>query len=521
VTAAAAIAWEFRRRHRWGWIALSSYLLILAVIKLVIVARGARITFSSGENFAFVVVVPITVTFIYFLAVFTFGLTGDIAARQSMYPPRMFSLPLTTNALAGWPMLYGTLAIAVLWVALRLFALWPSDFKVPVLWPALMAASLLAWTQALTWMSYPLSGLRVIVTVLWLMTIDASVLVALEFKPSEGLMLAILAPHVPLAFLTARYAVGRARRGDVPHWRLASSRSTGERREHFASAARAQMWFEWRQHGRSLPSIVAILLPFELAMLFVFRETPAIIFETLALVLLTPPFMATFVAATVSKPNLSFTLTRPLTNASLISAKLKSAMWSTIAAWMLIVIALPIAVRLSGTTEPVREEARRLVQAFGPPRAIVFVLLLFVALVVSTWKQLVQSLYIGMTGREAWAKAAVFIALSLLAVLMPVGHWVLTNEAPRAALWNAIPAILIALVCLKAIAASWIALRRDDLLLSVIVWNACVFALYGVLAWIIPNLVLRHYVIALIAILAVPLVRISAIPLAVERNRHR
>ena len=521
MTPAGAIAWEFRRRYRWGWIALGSYLLILAIIKIAILARGGSITFSSAENFAFVVAVPLTSTFIYFLAVFTFGLTGDIAARQSMYPPRLFTLPVTTNALAGWPMLYGTMAIAILWAALRLFALWPSGTAVPILWPALMAASLLAWTQALTWMAYPLPGLRVIVTVLWLATIDAIVMVALEFKPSEGMMLAILAPHVPLAFLTARHAVSRARRGDVPHWRLTSGRSVDARTgDHFASASRAQLWFEWRQHGWSLPSIVAILLPFELAMLFIFRETPAIIFETLALVLLTPPFMAIFVAATVSKPNLSFTLTRPLTNASLISAKLKAAMWSTFAAWLLIVIATPVAVRLSGTGSTISELADWWVQAIGARRAVVLAILMFVALVFSTWKQLVQSLYIGMSGREWLTKAAVFTALALLAVIMPAGLWIMKNNAARAAAWRAIPAILIALVCAKAIAAIWIAMRRD-VLRPVIGWNVCVFALYALLAWIFPDLVLRHYVLALIAILAVPLTRISAIPLAVEWNRHR
>ncbi len=44
----------------------------------------------------------------YFLAVFSFGLSGDLAARQSIYPARMFTLPVTSAALAGWPMLYGT-----------------------------------------------------------------------------------------------------------------------------------------------------------------------------------------------------------------------------------------------------------------------------------------------------------------------------------------------------------------------------------------------------------------------------
>lgn len=49
----------------------------------------------------------------YCLAVFSYGLSGDLAARQSMYPARMFALPVTTTALAGWPMLYGTSAVIV------------------------------------------------------------------------------------------------------------------------------------------------------------------------------------------------------------------------------------------------------------------------------------------------------------------------------------------------------------------------------------------------------------------------
>ena len=85
-------------------------------------------------------------------------------------------------------------------------------------------------------------------------------------------MLAILAPQLPLAYLAARFAVARARRGDVPDWRGmfgSAARTIADvfprRRDPFRSPARAQTWFEWRQHGRSLPAWVAILLPFELA----------------------------------------------------------------------------------------------------------------------------------------------------------------------------------------------------------------------------------------------------------------
>src|SRR5260221_12373066 len=154
---AAAIAWEFRQRHRWGVIVLAGCLLVMAAIRLLFVRPGQPVSFNDVQ-IALFLSLPLTATFLYFLAVFSFGMSGDLAVRQSIYPARMFTLPLTSGALAGWPMLYGTTAMAVLWLAMRLLAVWPSDFDVPVVWPALLAASLLAWTQALTWVAYPVPG---------------------------------------------------------------------------------------------------------------------------------------------------------------------------------------------------------------------------------------------------------------------------------------------------------------------------------------------------------------------------
>ncbi len=541
---AAAIAWEFRHRHRWGFIALTGCVLVLAIIKLLVFEPGEPINFEHAVSFALAVVVPLTAAFMYFLAVFSFGLTGDLAARQSIYPARMFALPVTNAALAGWPMLYGAPAMAMLWFAVRLLGVWPSDVEVPIIWPALLAASLLAWTQALTWMPYPLRGLRVIVTVLWLTVIDAVVMVALEFKAPEPVMLAILAPHVPLAYLVARFAVGRARRGDVPDWgrvfarlgRIADVVPRG--RDRFLSPSRSQEWFEWRQHGRSLPALVGILLPVELSLLFVFSETPVIIFEVLLGVLLTPPFMAAFVAATVSKSNAAgrdsygvspFIATRPLTDASLIAAKLKVTIWSTLAAWLLVLVAIPLALRLSRTLPVVIEWKGHLIEAVGTPRAIAIGLLGLAALIASTWKQLVQSLYIGMSGREWVVKAGVFLPLTLLAIIFPAGHWILNSKSLMAALWSNLALIAAVLVCFKLSAAFWIATRLHDtgllrartLIAGAASWSAIVFALYGLLRWLTPALLIRSYFLLLVAILAVPLARLSAAPLALAWNRHR
>jgi hypothetical protein len=542
-SAAAAIAWEFRGRHRWGVRALAVYLAVLVVIKIAMVASGRTVTLDSGASFGVVVMVPLTTTFMYFMAVFSYGLAGDLAARQSMFPSRLFTLPVTTGALAGWPMLYGTIAMALLWAVTRLFAPFPSELDVPMVWPGLLAASLVAWTQALTWMPYPLPGMRVIVTMLWLTVIDAIVFTALEFKVSEVVMLALLAPHLPLAYLAARFAVARGRRGDVPDWRELPARLAriaglpARRRNHFHSAARAQAWFEWRRHGRSLPALVALLLPFELGFLFLIRETPALVFYTLLAVLVTPPFMAGFVAATVSRPNPNardshgvspFMATRPLSTAALIAAPLKATIWSTVAAWVLVLAAIPLAVHLSDTSPVVMERVRQFRDAVGTPRAIVVALLVCAGLIASTWKRLVQGLYIGLTGREWLIKGNVFLTLSLLCAAGPVIYWIGEREVLRT-LWDSFVWILVVLVSLKMSAVAWIATRLFDgrlltdrtLLGGAACWSLGVFALYGLLVWLVDSPLIPRYALILVAILAIPLARLSAAPLALAWNRHR
>ncbi len=539
---ALAIAWEFRQGHRFALIALAGLIFVLAMIRLLIPGPWEPIELDTPNETAALLILPFSATFLYFLAVFSFGLAGDLAARQSIYPARMFTLPVTTTALAGWPMLYGAAAMASLWLVMVLVLL-PFGNDVPLIWPGLLAAVFLAWTQALVWMPYGLPGLRVIVAVLWLVSLDAAVLLAVHYKASEPLMVAFLAPQLPLAYLTACYAVARARRGDVPDWRGAFARLgqiadvLPRRRDRFSSPARAQMWFEWRRHGRRLPALMGLLLPFELALLFVAGDDrPELVFYPLLGVLLTPPCMAGFAAATVSKANSDvhdswgltpFDATRPLTSAALIAAQLKVAIWSTLAAWLLVLIAIPLALTLSSTWPVVIEQTTRWIEDEGTLRAVAIVLLGFLGLLGLTWKQLVQNLYIGLTGREWVVKASVFFALSYLVVFGPLVGWILSLYAMALAT-NALPWIAAALVGLKLSAAAWIATRlhrqrllNDRTLVTVAAcWLVAVLALYGLLAWLVTTPLIPRYFLALVAVLAIPLARLSAAPLALAGNRH-
>ena len=394
------------------------------------------------------------------------------------------------------------------------------------------------------WMPYGLPGIRLIVAVLCLAALDTVVLLAIHFKAREPMMLAILAPHVPLAYLVARFAVARARRGDVPDWRGLSARS-GEiadvlprLRDHFSSPGRAQVWFEWRRHGRSLPVLVALLLPFELALLWLATDAPGFVFEILFLVLITPPFMAALTGWTVNQPNPNvsdsygvppFTATRPLTTAQLIAAKLQMAMWSTLATWLLVLVAILLALEWSGTWPVMLDRAQRLNDTIGTARAVVLVLLILAGFIVSTWKHLVQSLHIGLTGRAWLIKGSVLLTLTFLILLGPMVEWIIDSPGVQRALWNALPLILAGLVGLKMSAAAWIATRLDGsrllgdraLVAGAAGWCVAVLALYGVLVWFFSTPFVARYQLALIAILAVPLARLSAAPLALAWNRHR
>ena len=542
---ARAIAWEFRQGHRVGLLVLLAYLLMAIAVRLLVLGPGYPIRLDPPNALAGLVIVPFSVTFFYFLAVFSFGLSGDLAGRASIYPARMFTLPVKTTALAGWPMLYGGAAMVSLWLMAALLVLRPSGIDMPLIWPALLAAAFLAWTQVLTWMPYGLPGLRVIVTVLWLAALDAIVISAIHYKIPEPRMAAFLAPQLPLAYLAACVALTRARHGDVPDWRGALARLgriSGvpiQRRRHFASPDQAQVWFEWRLHGRSLPALVGVLLPFELGLLFLARnEPPALVFYSLLGVLFTPPFMAGFVAATVGRSSppgpdsrgvAPFVATRPLTSAALITAKLKAALWSTLLTWLLVIPATGFGLIASSTFPVVIERANKLIEVMGPTRAIAIGLLGLAGLFASTWKQLVQSLCIGLTGREWVIKSSVLASLSFLTVIWPLARWIDRSEAARAALWDALPWIPAVLVGFKMSAAVWIVARLHSrglvsdrtLLTGAVGWLALVLALWALLEWIFATPHIPRYFFGLIAILAVPLARLAAAPLALAWNRHR
>jgi len=541
---AAAFAWEIARRHRWGFVGLGLYVAALATLRLTLAGSGHSIVFPDEVSSALSTFVPMTAAVIYLLGVFSFGLTGNLADPGSLYPVRLFTLPVTSTALTAWPMLYGSAAMAALWLATRLLGLWSPELRVPLVWPALLGVVLLAWTQALTWMPYPLPGLRVLLSVFWLGLVGAGAVLGLQLEVPDVVMLAFLAPQLPVAFLVARTAVGRARRGERPDWSGLAPRlrerpaSSARALRRFSSPDEAQRWLEWRRHGRSLPALVALALPFELWLLWVFPGTPAIVREVVLAALVTPPLMAVFAAANVSRSGpggndawelTPFVAARPLTSRALVSARLASATASTLVAWLVVAFVLPLALWLSGTWGVVGGDARRLAEAVGPPRAALIALLGSAALVLSTWKKLVAGLYVGMSGRAWLVKASVFVTLVLLTVAVALSPRLLSDPGVFARVWEASLWTLAVLATAKLAALAWTAIRLREsglvehrtLIAGALSWDIAVLSLLALLLVLLPTLLFRGYGLGLVAILEVPLARISGLPLMAAWNRHR
>jgi hypothetical protein len=353
-------------------------------------------------------------------------------------------------------------------------------------------------------------------------------------------MMAILVPHLPIAYLVAQRAVARARRGDVggrsqPEWIGGAWARPRRPPAPFASAGAAQRWLEWNRYGRSLPTLVAMVLPVELLLLWASRGAPALIFTILVVVALTPPFLASFTAVAVRKSGVGddygvspLTATRPLSSAALVGARLAMAAGSVAVAWVLVIAAAPAALLWSDTWGIVADRAGRLAGVVGTPRAIAWAGLILATLILTTWRQMVQSLYLGLTGRAGLIRGTAFATLCLVVVIGPVLEWAWSSGA-RAWFWVALYWTLGAIVAARTALACWIAIRLHrgrllgdrSLVVGAALWLAAVAAVYGVLLWLFATPYMPRFLLLMVATIAVPLVRVSVAPLALAWNRHR
>jgi hypothetical protein len=449
-------------------------------------------------------------------------------------------------------MLAGTVVVVALWVMVALGVLAPglrpAGLSVPIVWPAFLLAAIVAWVQAVAWAPFGLGWVRIAAACAVLSVPVATAILGIEgLGLSQALVALMLAGMLPPAYAAGYVGVRMARRGDVPQWarltRLARGfgDSVGRlrvRRAGFRSPMHAQVWFEWRRHGITLPFVTAVLLPV-LVLMLSFGENDALpAWKAVATFLLVPPLVACGSVNTVSRNNPRvqdfygvppFDAVRPLSTQALVAAKLRMAAGSTLAAWGLLAAVIPPAVVLTGHGPGMAAAWEKFTAALGTGKAIGFVALAVLALVGLTWRMMTDSLVLNLTGR-GWVINGTVSVLGVLGVFgYGFGIWLYNHPEYHADALEWAKAVLAGFVALKATAAYFV-LRalvrrkladRASVVWRLVAWLVVAGGTFVLIAWLLPEGALSLPVLAGTVALLTPLVRLSAAPLALNWNRHR
>jgi hypothetical protein len=540
-----AFAWMFWRRDHWGHLVGLGYLLIAGTVSAVLPAYIA-------PEMAPAVFVPLTLPIVWFgialLTTFVLGWDAPIDGRQSCFPADLFKLPVRTGALAGWPMAYGAAAASLLWLAVAWLILqpWMSSFggQVPQWWPAMLATATLAWIQALLWLPFGLPWLRILLMVFLFPSLIALAQFSIASGASEALLVGVFAVAVLVAWTIGYVGVRHARRGDAPNWeglfepfrRLAGW--LPYHRRPFASVASAQTWFEWRRSGNSLPFMTGLILPFVLLFLAFGVNDLIPTAQTLLSALAVPVFVAGIAGTTVSGKNpwvkdyygvAPSTATLPTSTGELVGAKLKAAALSTLAAWGLVIVAVPLAVLLTGRQEEVVGWWRQALHHLHPFQIAAGIMAAATLLFVGSWKRLVDSLFLGLTGRKWVIVGAIYAGTAGFGILCFVVGWIYKHPELHEPLLALLPWLLgLLIACRLSVAglALRAGLRRRVLAPGtavrwVIAWVCIALTLFGLLAYAVPAERVPIYNLAFAVLFAMPMARLTAAPLALAWNRHR
>lgn len=553
---ALPIGWEMWRRHRWVLGPIFGYWLFLILLYTVwspeaitgFLAQVLPAEIDPAEvavGMAIASTIPAFLALGYLATVLCYGFDADVDAPLSGFPARMFALPVRTVELVGWPMLYGTVTVALLWVVMVQCILRPWGIGAPLWWPAALSAVLVAWLQALLWWPFGLPWLRGVIAV---GVIPIPISIALfgiqVYHVSQPALTAIFAGLIPIGWGFAYLGIARARRGDVPQWLWLPQLAGGSalrwlhRRTTFAAAARAQVWFEWRRHGIALPVLVGCLLPFFLLSFFLEAGDRNPTARNLTFVLAVPLFAAGIAGNFVGKNNpwvkehyaiSTFAATRPLSTAALLAAKFKMAAWSTLAAWALLAITVPLTLVITGKHEELATWWRLGMQRYHALELAVMVLLTLLVLVLLTWKGLIGNMLIGLTGREWLIKGSIFGGLVLFFGLCLLACWIIVHPESHEPIWTSLPWLMGMAAGVKLLAGGLVmrALYRRGLVAArtlkelLAIWLAVAAGFFVPLCWLVPTEHVPVLLLAAVVVLCVPLVRPGAAPLVLAWNRHR
>ncbi len=536
-----ALAWEiWRRGHKLAW-AAAGILSICAVLNLTEWGRAS--VFKNFEpSYWLLMVCSIFLVFgIFHYAEF------DRRKNWHGFPYRLFALPVPTWVLVACPMVLGVVCVELTYAAWARLVFAPVGRNVSF-WPAAVLGVGLMCYQAIVW---GLAGFRIT-------RIVALALAGMVFMSVASLQLFVPFIQWPAkqvwaasvfglcgvavgAFAGGCHLVERQRRGGGRGrgWlkaQVGRILDTAPRpHREFASPAQAQFWFEWRRVGMPLPACTtaALVMVFGPVSWFTRHDSNATLW-TLGWALATPLILGGVIgkeaackadggSADLSFP--PFLAVRPMTSEDFVATKLKIAALSAALAWLAVLVFLSLWLPVWANLAQLRDLWDSGVAVRGVASMGAILVLSVLAAVILTWRFMVDSLWVGLSGNLRWLVGYGVLSTVALGGMVWCGvfwvrhfDWKYTEQYVSGLGW----ALVLAVVSKLWLAVfTWRRNSPNRALQYVIFW-ACASGCFVALGLLVcPNLFWLKHLVILAALLPVPLARLGLAPLSLEKNRHR
>lgn len=421
-----AIAWEIWSRGRAGFLGIAG-LLALGAIALPIMNGSARGTgLASATAYALTAVVLV-------IGLCCFHFTeGSRKGGFGSFPIRLFNLPVSTRSLVALPMIYGALAVVLVYLLCVGLLLRYADPNMPLLWPCLYLVFGLTQFQMIIW-SLPdsrylkllcLSIAASIITFGWMFFTPTIVTGALSEWGYTGdpavfmrRLLVALALTGPAAYVISWLRVHQQRHGLTTRSAVLSAwweRSIGQmlrRRTPFRSADHAIFWQEWRRTGFILPTVVVVIIaltcvPAWLAGGLSGRATMGI----LTWLFLAPFLFAVVIGRGFGKPDFwspslkvaPFYAIKPVTSGQWVMVKVKVAFASAALTWALVIYLGFVWTVFVGDFHGPEAWLTRIRFYYSPTERWLMLALMPTVSVIVTWRCLVMNLTAGLSGSKLW-----------------------------------------------------------------------------------------------------------------------
>ncbi len=543
-TAALPIAYLIWCRHKTGFIASACGLAAIAI------AYPVLFTLARGPAAVIASVIPLVAIVSYVLNSCVFS--EEQGSVDSGYPRSLFVLPAPTGALAFWPMFYGSTMAALLWIVTAGLIYPLSGFRPPVWLPALALASGVGWVQGVAWMPLAARSLRGILAAASTLALGAIPVWLIQTGRGTSLVLvSLFSAYLGAAFLVGLASVATDRSGGS--WlRKPSSRRVGLRPAApetvpsyppFRSTAAAQLWYEWKCHGRVLPGYVGT--PFVLIwMLLLFRPgspfAPLHLALILGLLAAIPALLAGAIGPAMGRFRpfwvrqrgfITFMAVRPITSWKLLVAKFRMAVASVIVTVAIALLGTFLWTIVSNNGSLAAGLGRDLAARYPGGRSFAILALAAVLMPVLVARQFTAGFANVLTGRRWIADASAWIFLAGLLILCSAGAWLANRPEALPRLYAIIPWFVAGVAMIKgtlAIVLFRAVLRRrligwPDILVILGVWLAITVLGFALAILVSPANGLPAPLPLLFVGIAtlVPLLRFPLGTLALEWNRHR